>query len=116
MANCDCAPEGLLNHTWAPLTPARSSVIRNVTVTVCADELTSIDVGAKLKQFDDRPVLIAWGMRDFVFDEHFLRVWERELPHAEVHRFHDAGHYVLEDAGAEIEALVVEFLARGANA
>jgi cis-3-alkyl-4-acyloxetan-2-one decarboxylase len=68
-------------------------------------------VGAKLHQFDDRPVLIAWGMRDFVFDEHFLRVWERELPHAEVHRFHDAGHYVLEDAGDEIEALVTKFLA-----
>lgn len=70
------------------------------------------EVGAKLHQFDDRPVLIAWGLRDFVFDEHFLRVWERELPHAEVHRFHDAGHYVLEDAGDEIEALVVKFLAR----
>jgi pimeloyl-ACP methyl ester carboxylesterase len=69
------------------------------------------EVGGKLRQFDDRPVLICWGMRDFVFDEHFLRVWERELPHAEVHRFHDSGHYVLEDAGDEIEALVRKFMA-----
>lgn len=74
------------------------------------------DVGASLPQFDDRPVLIAWGMRDFVFDEHFLRVWEEKLPHAQVHRFADAGHYVLEDAGDEIEALVVDFLAKEARA
>jgi pimeloyl-ACP methyl ester carboxylesterase len=71
------------------------------------------EVGEGLHQFDDRPVLICWGMRDFVFDEHFLRVWERELPHAEVHRFHDSGHYVLEDAGDEIEALVRKFMALG---
>lgn len=68
------------------------------------------EVGSQLEQFDDRPVLICWGMRDFVFDEHFLRVWERELPHADVHRFADSGHYVLEDAGDEIEALVTKFM------
>jgi pimeloyl-ACP methyl ester carboxylesterase len=74
------------------------------------------EVGRHLHQFDDRPVLICWGMRDFVFDEHFLRVWERELPHAKVHRFDDAGHYVLEDAGDEIEALVRKFLSVEASA
>lgn len=68
------------------------------------------EVGEALGQFDDRPVLICWGMRDFVFDDHFLRVWERKLPHAQVHRFADSGHYVLEDAGEEIEALVTQFL------
>lgn len=70
------------------------------------------EVGAGLGQFDTRPVLICWGERDFVFDHHFLAVWERVLPHAEVHRFADAGHYVLEDAGDEIIALVQGFLAR----
>jgi pimeloyl-ACP methyl ester carboxylesterase len=67
-------------------------------------------VGNRVGQFDDRPVLICWGARDFVFDDHFLRVWQQKLPHAEVHRFADAGHYVLEDAGEEIEALVRRFL------
>jgi haloalkane dehalogenase len=67
-------------------------------------------VGERVSQFDDRPVLICWGARDFVFDDHFLRVWQQKLPHAEVHRFADAGHYVLEDAGAEIEALVRRFM------
>ncbi len=67
-------------------------------------------VGRRIGQFDDRPILICWGARDFVFDDHFLRVWRQKLPHAEVHRFADAGHYVLEDAGDEIEALVRRFM------
>ena len=53
-----------------------------------------------LHRFRDLPMLICWGMRDFVFDAHFLHEWERRFPAAEVHRFADAGHYVLEDAGA----------------
>ena len=68
------------------------------------------DVGEQLHQFNDRPVLICWGDRDFVFDEHFLRVWKSALPNAEVHQFPDCGHYVLEDAPAEIEQLVLRFL------
>jgi haloalkane dehalogenase len=68
------------------------------------------EVGERLHQFNDRPVLICWGDRDFVFDEHFLRVWKSALPDAEVHQFPDCGHYVLEDAPAEIEGLVRRFL------
>ncbi len=68
------------------------------------------EVGDQLGQFDDRPVMICWGDRDFVFDHHFLAVWQQRLPSAVVHRFPDCGHYVLEDAGDEIEALVREFM------
>jgi haloalkane dehalogenase len=62
----------------------------------------------------DRPVLICWGMRDFVFDHHFLAEWERHFPAAAARRFEDAGHYVLEDAGEEVGLRVEEFLARTA--
>jgi haloalkane dehalogenase len=65
-----------------------------------------------LKQFQNTPTLICWGDRDFVFDEHFLAEWKRRLPAAEVHQFADAGHYVIEDAGAEIIPLIQKFLAR----
>jgi pimeloyl-ACP methyl ester carboxylesterase len=68
------------------------------------------DVGEHLHQFNDRPVLICWGDRDFVFDDHFLRVWKTALPDAEIHQFPDCGHYVLEDAPEEIEQLVLRFL------
>lgn len=68
------------------------------------------DVEAALPALRDRPMLICWGERDFVFDLHFLAEWERRFPDADVHRFADAGHFVLEDAGDEIVPLVREFL------
>ncbi len=73
----------------------------------------SIDEG--LAQFADRPMLLCWGMRDFVFDRHFLAEWQRRFPAAETHTFEDAGHYVLEDAGGRIIPLVNAFLARTAS-
>ncbi len=63
-----------------------------------------------LGQFADTPMLICWGMRDFVFDRHFLRQWECYFPNAEIHRFQNAGHYVLEDAPEEIVSLTRDFL------
>ncbi|MEX2188016.1 MAG: alpha/beta fold hydrolase [Pirellulales bacterium] len=69
-------------------------------------------VEARLHELARTPMLIAWGMRDFVFDEAFLAEWEERFPDAEVHRFDDAAHLVLEDARDEIVGLVREFLAR----
>jgi haloalkane dehalogenase len=66
----------------------------------------------RLPRLVDRPMLICWGMRDFVFDESFLDEWRRHFPNAEVHRYEDAGHYILEDAGEEVGLRVEEFLAR----
>ena len=57
------------------------------------------------------PMFIAWGMKDFVFDEPFLREWERRFPAAEVHRFPKAGHYVLEDEAATLVPMIRDFLA-----
>jgi len=68
------------------------------------------DTAARLKVFRDRPVLICWGDKDFVFDHHFLEVWRQLYPQAEVHRFADCGHYILEDAAEEIVPLVRRFL------
>ncbi|HRX87297.1 MAG TPA: alpha/beta fold hydrolase [Phycisphaerae bacterium] len=65
-----------------------------------------------LARLADIPKLICWGARDFVFDDAFLAEWRRRFPGAEVHRFADAGHYVLEDAGDRIIPLVRDFLAR----
>ena len=74
------------------------------------DALLQVEEG--LSRFRDVPMLICWGMRDFVFDETFLAEWTRRFPLAEVHRFEDAGHYVLEDAAAEIVPLAKSFLSR----
>jgi haloalkane dehalogenase len=72
--------------------------------------VSSVDKG--LDRFRHLPVLIGWGELDFVFDRHFLAEWERRFPEAEVHRYPDCGHYILEDAGQEIVPLIRAFLER----
>lgn len=68
------------------------------------------ETGDKLHVLRDKPIMIVWGMKDFVFDEHFLQRWRKEFPNAEVHELDDCGHYVLEDAYDEIIPLVKGFL------
>ena len=68
------------------------------------------DTAARLDELSDRPVLVCWGGKDFVFDHHFLEEWLRIYPDAEVHRFPDCGHYILEDASEEIIPLIRKFL------
>jgi haloalkane dehalogenase len=75
-----------------------------------------MDIEAKLPTLADKPMLICWGEKDFVFDDHFLREWQRRFPKAEVHAYPSAGHYVLEDAGDLIVPLVRAFLQRGPTA
>jgi len=67
-------------------------------------------VGAALPSFADRPALIGWGLRDFVFDQHFLARFRTDLPGAEVLAFEDAGHYVLEDSHARLVPAIRRFL------
>lgn len=62
------------------------------------------------------PMLLAWGMKDFVFDEPFLKEWQRRFPAAEVHRFPNAGHYVLEDEATTLVPLIRDFLDRPSEA
>jgi haloalkane dehalogenase len=67
-----------------------------------------------IERFRDLPACIVWGERDFCFTPEFRRMWLRHLPSAETHVLADAGHYVLEDAPAEVERAIAAFLARHA--
>ncbi len=64
-----------------------------------------------LSSLASRPVAVCWGMRDWCFTDVCLKKFERLFPDAEVHRFEDAGHYVVEDAGERIIPILEEFLA-----
>jgi len=57
------------------------------------------------------PMLVLWGMKDFVFDLHFLEEWVRRFPAAEVHRFSRAGHYLFEDEAVSVDDRIAVFLA-----
>ena len=58
----------------------------------------------------NKPCLIAWGEKDFVFDEPFLNTWIKYYPHAEIHRFPDCGHYILEDGGQALIDTIGNFM------
>lgn len=68
------------------------------------------ETAGTLGRLVDKPMLICWGLKDFVFRCEFLDEWIRRFPSADVRRFEDCGHYVLEDAGEEIIPLVCEFV------
>lgn len=70
------------------------------------------DTAMSLAKFRDVPTLLLWGLRDFVFDQHFLAEWQRHFPHAQTHTWPDCGHYLLEDAGEEAIMRVKDFLAK----
>jgi haloalkane dehalogenase len=67
---------------------------------------------AALPAYADRPAFIGWGLRDFVFDRHFLDGFRAALPNAEVHAFEDANHYVLEDRHEVLVPAIRDFLDR----
>lgn len=58
----------------------------------------------------DKSVLIAWGMKDIAFREKELQRWQSLFPNAQVQRFAGAGHYVQDEAGDEIAALMRAFI------
>ena len=66
--------------------------------------------GKRLPEFSDRPAFIGWGLKDFVFDRHFLDGFRAALPQAEVHAFEDANHYVLEDKADVLVPAIRQFL------
>lgn len=68
--------------------------------------------GRRLPAYADRPAFIGWGLRDFVFDRHFLDGFRRALPQAEVHAFEDANHFVLEDRADVLVLAIRAFLDR----
>jgi haloalkane dehalogenase len=70
------------------------------------------DTALSLPKFVGVPTLLLWGMKDFVFDHHFLTEWQKHIPHAETHIWPDCGHYLLEDSSDEVIMRVREFMAK----
>jgi len=71
------------------------------------DTITAIE--NSLIQFQNTPMLVLWGGKDFCFTRHFYEEWLQRFPDAKGHYFADAGHYVLEDAFESLAPLVTTF-------
>jgi len=70
---------------------------------------TMQNIQDKLNLLRNKPMLICWGMKDFCFTPAFLDIWTSYFPEAQVKRFPEAGHYILEDEPTEINQLVSDF-------
>jgi haloalkane dehalogenase len=68
-------------------------------------------IESELPSLGVRPWQLIWGMRDWCFTPACLDKFRELIPQARVHRFEDAGHWVLEEAPEQIIALVEDFLA-----
>ena len=69
-----------------------------------------VDVERGLAQFQQSPMLLVWGERDWCFTVDFLREFQQRFPEAETLSIPDAGHYVFEDAFEQIIPRVRQFL------
>jgi pimeloyl-ACP methyl ester carboxylesterase len=65
---------------------------------------------SRLPEFSDKPCMLAWGEKDFVFDRHFLKKWKHIFPHATVLEYPDCGHYIFEDGGQPLIQAISDFM------
>jgi|TARA_B110000438_G_scaffold206727_1_gene198434 haloalkane dehalogenase len=72
------------------------------------DRLVKVEEG--LTSLREKPMLIAWGGRDWCFNASFFREWQARFPEAQTHWKQDCGHYVLEDGGDELHQQIAQFL------
>jgi len=74
-----------------------------------------LNTAERLHLLADRPCLIAWGEKDFVFDAPFLQTWRSYFPNAEILSLSDCGHYVLEDGGPVLVQVIADFIGTGSG-
>jgi haloalkane dehalogenase len=78
---------------------------------VVSDFLDSVHDG--LMSMRQKPIFIAWAMKDIAFVPSFLDdLWLADFPEAQVLRLPDAGHYLQEDAHEKIVPALLDFLGR----
>ena len=71
---------------------------------------SDIFVGRQRGSIDDRRTLVIWGMKDSTFAQRKLERWGSLLINARTIQLDDVGHFVAEEMGAALPALVEEFL------
>ena len=70
------------------------------------------DIAAALPKVSDRPALLVWPTKDIAFREPERRRWEATFPNHQTVLIDGAGHYVQEDAPAEIVTAIKDFVSR----
>lgn len=73
---------------------------------------TLAEIEESLAKQAGKPMLLAWGMRDWCFTADFLAEWRQRFPDAKFAEFPEAGHYLFEDEPQGLARELREFLAR----
>lgn len=90
---------------------AQWKFVKDIPMSAAHPSFATLDaIEAGLGLLVDKPMAIAWGLRDWCFTPAFLERWLVHFPAAEVLRVEDAGHYLLEDAPEEVLAFYRTFL------
>jgi haloalkane dehalogenase len=67
-------------------------------------------ISDRLDLLGDKPVMLAWGTKDFVFNADYLAEFVRRFPNAEVVKYGAANHLVLDDERVDLIPKIVDFL------
>jgi haloalkane dehalogenase len=73
-----------------------------------SDWLADLEEGVE-RSLGNVPLLLTWGIHDFVFPRSYMERFREDFQLARVHRL-DAKHYIQEDAPGEIAAAIEGFL------
>ena len=69
-----------------------------------------VQIERNLNHLADNPIQLIWGMQDWCFSSKCLSKFQELFPAANVLKIADAGHYVLEDAKADVLTAISAFL------
>jgi epoxide hydrolase 4 len=89
------------------------SYYRTVTRSVIARRFKPASRSATAPRRIEAPTLIVWGMRDPALPPAILESIERDIPQARTVRLDDVGHFVPDEAPAELARAIEEFIANG---
>jgi haloalkane dehalogenase len=73
---------------------------------ILASRAVLSDIAAALPNLADRPALIVWADRDIAFRTAERRRWEATFPDHHTVILDGAGHYLQEDAAADVVAAI----------
>lgn len=67
------------------------------------------ELARDIGRLSDKPALLVWGMKDFAFQEGEMRRFMSIFPDHHLVRLTNAGHFIQEDAPAEIATAIIDW-------
>jgi haloalkane dehalogenase len=107
-------PDAVMNAYRGPFpTPASRRAIAVMPQQILGSRPFLAEIEGRLPRLRDRPALIVWPTRDVAFGDRERRRWEEVLPDHRTVLLEGAGHYIQEDAAAEIVTAIRDWRAPG---